>query len=117
MPGSPFKKFRRDGWPLCPQCGEDELYSYLMLTWTEPEPPSIQDCMDAGMACYRCSWKSEGRNVFGGKCFRCARFFSQPRGEKDFIYCCECRITIREESERERVRNEVGRMEWPDVVT
>ena len=84
-----YKEFREDGWPYCPQCEEDELYSYLMLGWTKDEPPSVQDCIDAGMQCYRCNWKSHGRNIFGGKCWRCNLFFSRPTGEKDYVYCCE----------------------------
>ena len=111
-----FKEYRKDGWPLCPQCEEDELYSYLMLGWTKDEPPSIEDCIQAGMECYRCSWKSLGRNVFGGKCFRCNLFFSRPNGEKDYIYCCGCRQMIADEQERERIHAEVERMNWPEVI-
>ena len=111
-----YKEFRKDGWPYCPQCEEDELYSYLMLGWTKDEPPSVQDCIDAGMECYRCSWKSHGRNIFGGKCWRCNLFFSRPTGEKDYVYCCACRGIIRDEAERERVHNEVEAMHWPELV-
>ena len=31
-PQAPFKEFRADGWPFCPKCEEEELYSYLMLS-------------------------------------------------------------------------------------
>lgn len=112
-----YKEFRKDGWPYCPNCEEDELYSYLMLGWTKSEPPSVQDCLDSGMECYACSWKSLGRNVFGGKCLRCGLFFSRPPNAKDYIYCCACREVIQEESERARIRAEVEAMAWPDVIT
>jgi hypothetical protein len=36
-------KHREDGWPLCPQCGEDELYSLA-------DPPSV----GTFAGCYRC---------------------------------------------------------------
>ena len=36
---------RPDGWPLCPKCGEDELYCLM-------EPACV--CRD--MRCYRCGW-------------------------------------------------------------
>ncbi len=55
-----FKEFREDGWPLCPQCGEDELYSLVMLNWTGEGPhPSIQECIAGGMRCYYCGWQSK----------------------------------------------------------
>jgi hypothetical protein len=36
-------KRRPDGWPLCPSCGDDELYSLAL----PPTPETIR-------ACYRC---------------------------------------------------------------
>jgi hypothetical protein len=42
---SPYTEHRKDGWPLCPSCGEDELYSLA-------EGPSIQTIR----GCYRCAW-------------------------------------------------------------
>lgn len=48
-------KYREDGWPLCPNCGEDELYS--RFNWNgEGERPPIQEWIDAGLACYNCAW-------------------------------------------------------------
>lgn len=35
---------RTDGWPLCPACGEDELYSLSMV----PTPMSIEGCYRCG---------------------------------------------------------------------
>lgn len=38
---------REDGWPLCPGCGDDELYSLEMPVATE----------DTIIGCYACGWK------------------------------------------------------------
>lgn len=46
---------RTDGWPLCPHCGEDELWSPLL--WDGDEKPPLQDFIDAGLSCYYCGWK------------------------------------------------------------
>lgn len=54
-----FAEHRKDGWPLCPQCGEDELGS--LLVWLTETPPPVQDFIDAGMWCYACGWKHEGK--------------------------------------------------------
>lgn len=40
-----YREFRKDGWPLCPQCGEDELYSLCV--------PATAETITG---CYRCSW-------------------------------------------------------------
>lgn len=54
-----YKEFRQDGWPLCPRCHEDELYSNVMMAWNgEGERPTVQDCIAAEMGCYRCGWNS-----------------------------------------------------------
>lgn len=42
-----YEERRADGWPLCPECGEDELYSLAMPKATEA---TIEGC-------YRCGWK------------------------------------------------------------
>jgi hypothetical protein len=47
--------FRADGWPLCPQCGEDELWSPYYWEGTGVQPP-IQTYIDAGLTCYQCHW-------------------------------------------------------------
>lgn len=48
-------EFRADGWPLCPGCGGDEVYS---LIWNEDGPrPSMDEVMAGALACYRCTWK------------------------------------------------------------
>lgn len=54
-----YTEYRQDGWPLCPQCGEDELFSHIMIAAVGKEPrPAIQDCIDGEMTCYFCSWNS-----------------------------------------------------------
>lgn len=111
-----YKEFRKDGWPYCPNCEEDELYSYLMLGWVKPEPPTLEQCLLHGMKCYRCSWESSGMNAFGNKCFRCKQIFETPANEPDYVNCPPCRETIRQESEQERVRAEVERMDWPSII-
>jgi hypothetical protein len=47
---SPYTEHRRDGWPLCPSCGEDELYSLA-------EEPSVESIR----GCYRCAWFPEAK--------------------------------------------------------
>lgn len=41
-----FTERRKDGWPLCPRCGEDELWS---------NEPHDGNAYIAG--CYRCTWE------------------------------------------------------------
>jgi hypothetical protein len=57
-----FTEFRKDGWPLCPRCGEDELYSRYL-----PDPPALDEqpqdillrlYLSTGVKCYRCQWES-----------------------------------------------------------
>ena len=40
--------YRPDGWPLCPQCGEDELYSIAPL----PSPADFLRCLN-------CNWSGD----------------------------------------------------------
>jgi hypothetical protein len=53
-----FKKTREDGWPLCPGCGEDELFSNLL---DESQKYSIVEYIDHGLKCYRCGFKWDGK--------------------------------------------------------
>lgn len=55
----PWFKTRPDGWPLCPVCGEDELWSGFMWDGNDPKPP-MSAWIDHGMRCYRCNWDSRG---------------------------------------------------------
>lgn len=41
----PYSRWRSDGWPLCPGCGEDELYS-------PEDPPRVESIV----RCYQCQW-------------------------------------------------------------
>ena len=44
---------RADGWPLCPVCEEDELYS--MFNWDgRGEKPPMEAWLDDGLKCYLC---------------------------------------------------------------
>ena len=51
-----FTAFRRDGWPLCPGCGEDELWT----PWTPPEgcEANLDDYIANKLSCLRCGWRS-----------------------------------------------------------
>lgn len=42
----PYREFRKDGWPLCPNCGEDELWSAEM----KPTVETITSCL-------KCHWR------------------------------------------------------------
>lgn len=56
-----YKEFRKDGWPFCPNCKEDELYSQFS-SWrngVEVSPiPTMDDLINHGLRCYRCWWQS-----------------------------------------------------------
>jgi hypothetical protein len=52
----PDYETRADGWPLCPSCGEDELWSPLV--W-EDVRPSVEAFIAAGLTCYRCHWTTK----------------------------------------------------------
>lgn len=81
-----FAEFRPDGWPLCPTCGEDELYSGLMFRWDgEGERPTVDECLAQDFGCYCCGWATAdspparrgGRS--GGmppKCNRCGEYLT-----------------------------------------
>lgn len=50
-----YTAFRRDGWPFCPRCGEDELWT----PWTpEGEEASLDDYIANKLSCLRCEWRS-----------------------------------------------------------
>jgi hypothetical protein len=55
-----FIEYRKDGWPLCPRCGEDELWSpltfYAQWDGADKRLP-VEKYIEAGMTCYRCNWK------------------------------------------------------------
>jgi hypothetical protein len=41
-----YTRFRDDGWPFCPCCDEDELYSLAI-------PATVATIV----CCYRCGWR------------------------------------------------------------
>lgn len=54
-----YKEFRSDGFPLCPVCEEDKLYSGVMMAWMGTgERPTIEQCIAGEMTCYQCNWSS-----------------------------------------------------------
>lgn len=59
-----YTEHRADGWPLCPYCGEDELWSGFMWDGSDPKPP-MQSWIDHGLRCYRCGWDSERHSIVG----------------------------------------------------
>ena len=56
---------RKDGWPLCPRCGEDELWSPLIPDPLDSHPP-IAAYIAAGLRCYKCGWDSDPLAVRSG---------------------------------------------------
>lgn len=66
-------EFRKDGWPMCPICGEDELY-----TLAEAEDPlrsvlTKQAAIDSICGCYRCGPLTIVQRWRVGQVWRCAR--------------------------------------------
>lgn len=57
----PFWQTRPDGWPLCPACGEDELWSSFAWDGSDPKPP-MQAWIDHGLRCHKCGFDSELRD-------------------------------------------------------
>ena len=55
----PFSQTRQDGWPLCPVCGEDELFTMMPL---EFQPTSLgnttvlERIVHGHWGCYACEW-------------------------------------------------------------
>ena len=52
-----FSEFRDDGWPLCPRCGEDELYVLANWPGSIDERPPLAWFIEHIDGCYRCNWK------------------------------------------------------------
>jgi hypothetical protein len=53
-----IKEYRKDGWPLCPCCGDDELWSKLLWLGDGERPP-LDSYIKAGLSCYHCGWSNE----------------------------------------------------------
>ena len=61
-----FWAYRDDGWPLCPHCGEDELWSNWPCSPAEvaesgelDEPARKAKMVATIVGCYACDWKPE----------------------------------------------------------
>ena len=54
-----FTEFRKDGWPLCPRCEEDELWSSIAIS--AQRAVTLEECWAGDFTCYYCNWKSNGR--------------------------------------------------------
>lgn len=58
-------QYRKDGWPLCPQCGEDELASTHPVTNGARRDGTVvghlvrQPKPTDPMRCYLCKWEGE----------------------------------------------------------
>ena len=52
-----FTEFRKDGWPICPSCGEDEVYSLL---WKSGERPPLEEFLASPLSCYNCGPLTKG---------------------------------------------------------
>lgn len=104
-----YAEFRKDGWPLCPRCGEDELQNPHLDMGQEPRP-TLADYLAAGLSCLSCGWEGPAAlrqldaEVAEGAmtCERCRRDGLQP-GEASpearllrrarAGYCADCAIT------------------------
>ncbi len=53
-----YKEFREDGWPLCPNCGKDELFNRKF--WLKGSTDTMDNYINNGLRCYYCSWQSLG---------------------------------------------------------
>lgn len=53
-----YKEFREDGFPLCPDCGQDELYSTLLQSLRGTVLPSLEKILEEQMKCYYCGFDS-----------------------------------------------------------
>lgn len=58
----PYREFRRSGWPLCPNCGEDELWcpGSVRFQMDNRRAPTIKDCLAMGLRCHWCLSEFEG---------------------------------------------------------
>lgn len=54
-----YPEKRADGWPLCPCCGEDELWSPSFRWNGECERPPMKAWILAGLRCSTCNWSSD----------------------------------------------------------
>lgn len=63
-PGGVYVEFREDGWPLCPRCGLDELYTVASWPGIDARPP-LEWFLEQIEGCYACDWKPGAPTVAG----------------------------------------------------
>lgn len=76
-----FTNFRADGWPLCPTCGEDELYSlatYATLGTIE--------------GCYRCGWRPPPVLPNQYRCGECGEIYNKGRTDEEAMSEAKARV-------------------------
>jgi len=58
--GKLYYEFRKDGWPLCPWCGEEELWCPGSVEFYKDNQrqPTMTEHIKMGLSCYRCTWES-----------------------------------------------------------
>lgn len=58
-----FTERRKDHWPLCPQCGEDEVFWNRDDQWSAVgmlDKEQLDRLLNAShLGCYNCSWRRE----------------------------------------------------------
>jgi hypothetical protein len=63
MSNDAVQQYRKDGWPLCPRCESDELWSpRVSAEWARSPDwtaPFLEEYFAAPFRCYYCNW--EGR--------------------------------------------------------
>lgn len=61
-----FTEHRKDGWPLCPRCGDDELYSVFLMSMNahirqeKGEEIKMDEILRHPFGCYNCGWSNDG---------------------------------------------------------
>jgi hypothetical protein len=53
-----YADFRKDGWPLCPRCGMDELQNPELSVSIAEATPTLKAFLDHGLWCLACHWES-----------------------------------------------------------
>jgi hypothetical protein len=68
---SQYREFRKDGWPFCPCCDEDELANpgFSVAFYNEHQrTPTVEEFLESGLICYLCNWhSSELRPLYPGE--------------------------------------------------
>ena len=47
----------QSGWPICPECEEDELARDLLLCGPQEPKASLENCLNGSFYCYNCGWR------------------------------------------------------------